>query len=139
MKTIDFRMNYNEETVEVNIVTTEGLIPPDDTFALYIDGQNHLKVLQADYVLDTFHDFMPGCTSEMIGDTGYILIFDERDVISVGRASFLLGKVLIMKNGRGGLSGFDREELKDAYNAYRSRISRVKLGMMCADVYMIGQ
>lgn len=76
------------------------------------------------------------CSSEIIGKSDYIIIYDSRNELQTATGRYLGGTCLIMKSDYG-VKGMTAEELYEALECFKNRIVTINVGPYQASVYEI--
>lgn len=131
------------ETIQIIIqieAGTEGvkLLPEkpicQEKYAIAIDASGRVDLVDGEKAMELMDAFGDNCTSDMIGNSDYIMVYDADSEIVAGANKFLQGACIIMKNDNG-LQCMNEEEIEDAMVQFQSRLTRVKMGMFCMTVY----
>ena len=128
------KITIQVETGTENITIATGSKSDNEKLAIFIDKECKVWGLEEEIALATIDTYGNRSQSEMIGNSGYIIIFDGDSVIQVGSQKYIFGDCLIMKSDNG-LKCLSEDEVQEAINEYGSRLSRVNMGGFCFTGY----
>ena len=136
MQTVDISIQL--DPVKDGIICSFENVKPEDRNALIIGTNGKFRIVdeeEAFSVLDRLGGF---CRSEYIGHTHFLVVFHSGKVIKAGDGEYIAGSVLILKNGKRGISFMTEEEIEKAKKEFAARIVTLCADGMNFSAYEIG-
>ena len=101
--------------------------------AIYVDGKQNVNYVSTD-ILDSFGN---RSSSEMIGKSDYILIYDADKKLVINGEAYLPSGYMVMKSSNG-LCALDEEDIRKVISELGSRMTTLVIGEYRIQAYRLG-
>ena len=105
--------------------------------AIYVDGKQNVNYVSTEEALEILDSFGNRSSSEMIGKSDYILIYDASKKLVINGEEYLLSGYLAMKSNYG-LCALDEEDIRKVISELGSRMTTLAIGDYSVQAYQLG-
>lgn len=104
---------------------------------IYVDGKQNVNYVSTEEALEILDRFGNRSSSEMIGKSDYILIYDASKKLIINGEAYLPSGYLVMKSNNG-LCALDEEDIRKVISELGSRMTTLAIGDYSVQAYQLG-
>ena len=104
---------------------------------IYVDGKQNVNYVSTEEAMDILDSFGNRSSSEMIGKSDYILIYDADKKLVINGEAYLPSGYMVMKSSNG-LRALDEEDIRKVISELGSRMTTLAIGGYRIQAYRLG-
>lgn len=104
---------------------------------IYVDGKQNVNYVSTEEAMDILDSFGNRSSSEMIGKSDYILIYDADKKLVINGEAYLPSGYMVMKSSNG-LCALDEEDIRKVISELGSRMTTLVIGEYRIQAYRLG-